>query len=196
VKDFYQTWRSGKVNRMHTMPQLLRENTAEHTFGIHLLTARFYPEARAEFYLAVTLHDTGELATGDIPAHVKKADPTLEFILYSKESAFLEECGLKMPDLTLNESLLLTVFDKLEFCVSCVHEMRLGNLNAARYFKRSLQYARDAFHQIEVPGPSREDDQPSISPEYLAAERAINEIDGLKIAYLSHVREHEYDLGR
>lgn len=184
--DFYQAWRSGKVNRMHTMPQLVRENVAEHTWGVLMLALRFFPMCRKEFLEALILHDAGEIATGDIPAHIKWSTPELEEICKEKESRHVEEMGYRYPLLTDAENYLMTVFDKLDFCVSCLHEMRMGNLNAARYFNRSLGKADEAYVNIQTQD----------SEIKQAAGDAIRHIVHLKTKYLKHIPESEYDLSR
>jgi 5'-deoxynucleotidase YfbR-like HD superfamily hydrolase len=184
--DFYQAWRSGKVNRMHTMPQLVRENVAEHTWGVLMMCLRFYPQARKEFLAALILHDAGEIATGDIPAHIKWSTPELEDICHEKESHHVQEMGYDYPLLTDAENKLMLVFDKLDFCVSCIHEMRMGNLNAARYFNRSLSKADETYVGMQA----------SESEVKKVAANAIREVVALKHKYLQHIPEQEYDLNR
>lgn len=183
--DYYQTWRAGKVVRMHTMPQVHRESTGEHTWGVLLMAVRFYPKVRAEFLKAIVLHDAPEIATGDIPANVKRESTDLTTALDKKEAEWLETNFLDMPELSADEKNLLLVFDKLDFCVSCIHEMRIGNLNSARYYKRSFGYAQEAFYAI-TPG----------TPEADAANNALNEIAALQLNYCGHVDKEEYERGR
>jgi 5'-deoxynucleotidase YfbR-like HD superfamily hydrolase len=184
--DFYQTWRSGKVIRMHTMPQLDQENVAAHTWGMLLAIVRFYPQASANFLKAVILHDAGEIATGDIPAHIKWSSPELEAICHQKEHVWIAQAGLYYPDLSEAERLLMLVFDKFDFCMSCIHEMRLGNLNAARYYKRSYSKATEALAGLLL-----------IDHElYEIGDAYSSELDRIRLDYCSHVGDFEYDLSR
>lgn len=150
--DLYQAWRSGKVNRMHTMPQLVQENIAEHTWGVLLLILRFWPDCPREFLVWAVLHDAGEVVVGDMPGHVK-------WSLSEEARAKLEERELEhlrriVPSTVLDhildseQHILLEIFDRAEFCVSCVHEMRMGNYNAAEYFGRAAGRFRELVRQL------------------------------------------------
>jgi 5'-deoxynucleotidase YfbR-like HD superfamily hydrolase len=141
MHDLYQSWRSGKVNRMHTMPQLHRENIAEHTWGFLYILLRYWPDAPRDVIVSVIFHDAGEIATGDVPGHIKWASPELTTILEQKEKAYIE--SIINPDLVLSHrsewGCVLEICDRADFCVSCIHEMRLGNQNAVEYYERSFK---------------------------------------------------------
>jgi 5'-deoxynucleotidase YfbR-like HD superfamily hydrolase len=188
--DHYQAWRAGKVNRMHTMPQLIRENTAEHTWGILIAVLRYYPQASADFLKAVIAHDAGEPATGDIPAHIKWADPKLAEILEQKEEDHVTSVlGYSCPKLDRREGMLLVIFDKLDFCMSCIHEMRMGNLNSAKYFGRSYDKAWEITRQYDI---NDETDR-----EFRAvAQKFLDAVIESKELYLQHILPEEYNRGR
>jgi 5'-deoxynucleotidase YfbR-like HD superfamily hydrolase len=171
--DHYQAWRAGKVNRMHTMPQLIRENTAEHTWGILIAVLRYYPQASADFLKAVIAHDAGEPATGDIPAHIKWADPKLAEILEQKEEDHVTSVlGYSCPKLDRREGMLLVIFDKLDFCMSCIHEK-----------------AWEITRQYDI---NDETDR-----EFRAvAQKFLDAVIESKELYLQHILPEEYNRGR
>lgn len=182
--DAYQAWRSGKVNRMHTMPQLIRENVAEHTWGVAFLMMRFYPEMSKDLLMAVILHDAGELAVGDMPGNVKWLLPDrARLVLEELESDHIKTLGVPTPELTHPDQLLLEIFDRVEFCMSCLHEMRMGNMNAGAYYVRSgkralalLQSLRDSDCVVQI----------------CACEKLIAEMHGLSQKYLQHMGHEVY----
>ena len=189
--DHYQAWRSGKVNRMHTMPQLHRENIAEHTWGVLLAVVRYYPQATADFLRAVIMHDAGEIATGDIPGHVKWSNPELGRRVEMMERNYVGKLA-QISELSITEFWLLEIFDRLDFCVSCVHEMRMGNLNSARYFKRSYEKAESIYESMRL--ADKDVGVDSLSEMAAAASAFLEEVTTLKNIYLTHVSEEEYDL--
>lgn len=180
--DLYQAWRSGKVNRMHTMPQLHRENIAEHTWGLLFLILRIWPEAPRDFIVWAILHDAGEIAIGDIPGHVKWDLPDeAREVLEVKEKDHVAQITSVNPTITKELHILLEIFDRAEFCVSCLHEMRLGNANAAEYFERSASRVRTLYRQLE--------DYPEIKA---VATRLIHEMRDTSVANLSRINGAPY----
>jgi len=164
--NVYEAWRSGKVNRMHTAPMLHRENVAEHTWGLLFLILRYWPEASREFLIAAIFHDAGEVATGDVPAHVKWANASILEVCENLEQEHLKKMQIPLIELGPVEDFLLTVFDKLDFCVSCHHEVMSGNRNAKLLFTRSLSRAEQMLITIKSMD----------SVVGIIAERAVSEI--------------------
>ena len=186
--DHYQAWRAGKVMRMHTAPQLHHENVAEHTWGLMLALLRFWPNAPALVMKQFMVHDLGEQYTGDMPGHVKWANAEAGAIIEKMETEHKDKI-LPVQSPSRREGMLLEVFDRLDFCVSCIHEMRLGNLNSALYFGRSYDRAVGIINSYDINDP--------VDLEYRGRCMAfLDEVTRLKTTYLQHVDEREYDLGR
>jgi 5'-deoxynucleotidase YfbR-like HD superfamily hydrolase len=182
--DHYEAWRSGKVVRMHTAPQLHRENIAEHTWGVLLAVIRYYPQASALFLKQVIVHDAGEKATGDMPGNVKWANPIMGETVEAMEKDHVNKI-VALPALSRREGMLLEIFDRLDFCISCLHEMRLGNVNSALYFGRSYDKAVSIILSYQ---PT--DDQDAEFRKI--ATRFLDEVTMLRQTYLSHIPEHEF----
>ena len=182
--DHYEAWRSGKVARMHTAPQLHRENIAEHTWGVLLAVIRYYPQASAVFLKQVIVHDAGEKATGDMPGNVKWANPIMGETVEAMEKDHVDQI-VKLPPLTRRESMLLEIFDRLDFCVSCIHEMRLGNVNSALYFGRSFDKAVKIMLSYDI------DDVHDMEFRNIAG-RFVDEVSNLRATYLTHIPHGEF----
>jgi 5'-deoxynucleotidase YfbR-like HD superfamily hydrolase len=187
--DHYEAWRSGKVQRMHTRPQLHPESVAEHTWGVLLALLRYYPQASTLLLKLVVMHDVGEIATGDIPGHVKWGNPQLGAFIGAMEEEHRNQI-VDLPRATELEAQLLEVFDRLDFCVSCIHEMRLGNLNSAVYFQRAYEKAASVILELD---PAQSYTELHMRK---ACEAFYDEVTRLKSAYLSHVPEEEYVRGK
>jgi 5'-deoxynucleotidase YfbR-like HD superfamily hydrolase len=149
--DLYQSWRAGKVVRMHTAPQQHRENIAEHTWGVIYLLIRYFPDCSKDLLVAAHAHDTGEQATGDMPGHVKWADKDFGEKLGLMEQEHIAKLGYPVISLSQEEEYLLEILDKTEFAVSCLHELRLGNKNAATYYNRSVDRINELSANPSLP---------------------------------------------
>lgn len=151
--DLYEKWLSGKVQRMHTRPGIRPENIGEHTWGVMLLLIIFWPGSSRNLLIQALLHDFGEIATGDVPGHVKWATPELAKVMERMEGDHIAAAGFKLSQfpLTAPERVILEIVDRADFCMWAIHEMRLGNKNAGTPFNRS---ARKLEQQIPFLGNS------------------------------------------
>lgn len=132
--NLFDAWCSGKTVRKHTMQTIKTENTAEHTWGALFLLRRYAPYVRVQVVFALLLHDCGEQAVGDLPAHVLWQNPELALILEKKEKAYVATlfhpvCEKSAPEseLTRGEQALIDVMDRGDFVISCVYEYMLGS---------------------------------------------------------------------
>lgn len=131
--NVFDAWLSGKTKRKHTMQTLKEETTAEHTWGMLLLLLRYAPTARRRVYQAIILHDAGEAATADLPAHLCWSMPELKQAIEQREQEHAAACVAtpQYPALALdldpNEWGFLEVLDRAEFVLSCWREYKLGN---------------------------------------------------------------------
>lgn len=184
MMDFYEAWRSGKVVRMHTAPQLKTECIGEHTWGVLLAVIKYYPGASALFLKQVIMHDFGEKATGDMPGHVKWSNPVVGEHVEALEADH-RNGYLWLPPLSRREAMLLEIFDRLEFCVSCIHEMRQGNVNSALYFGRSYDKAKKIALTYDITNVD-DVEMRNIAMAFL------DEVDSLRQTYLQHIPEIEF----
>lgn len=87
---------AGRVRRFHTVPSQPHQTVAEHSWGVVMILTYIYPGATAATIRYAMVHDLGESATGDIPAHAKWRTPALVDILEKMETEELARLGL--PD--------------------------------------------------------------------------------------------------
>ena len=92
------------------------------------------------------VHDLSEVATGDVPAPVKWANPELKSALNRITVAWELERGLRVR-LSEPEAQLLSWADMLEFALYAIEEVTLGN----RFFKPMLGNAVSNLADRPVP---------------------------------------------
>lgn len=129
-----EAWLSGKTVRCHTMQKLRHDNVAEHTWGVLMLAIKYLPENRAVFLEYLTVHDMGERAVGDVPAHVLWGNPELQGALHAKEVGHTQGVmsapqAYEHPEdyLTEEEKVCAEVLDRAEFVLGCIYEVKQGN---------------------------------------------------------------------
>lgn len=111
-----------KINRYHTMPSLGQQQTVGmHSYNVITIIHTLWPDCRKELLLAAAYHDIPEQMTGDVPSHVKWANPDLAATLDSTEENFLKEHGIYF-ELTDSEKRMLLLADLMELILYC-HEM-------------------------------------------------------------------------
>ena len=69
---------SGSVIRYHATLIDKKQDTAQHQFGVTLILTAIYPKCSKELMLYALTHDAAEIITGDIPAPVKRANPSIK----------------------------------------------------------------------------------------------------------------------
>lgn len=156
MTNIFAAWRSGRTVRKHTMHVQRRENTAEHTWGASLLLAKYFPAARKEVHVFVTLHDVGESGVCDVPLHVFDAVPELREVIQKREAAHIVslmhgpfDMSLDDLGLTHDELLLVEIVDRAEFVLSCLYDYEMGNRLVLRPLFHGLAKAFSATAKIE-----------------------------------------------
>lgn len=132
-----EIYRSGKVVRIHGAPGHRTENTSEHSHGVAMWLALYYPSCSAAMLKAALFHDLPEYVTGDIPSTMMKKYPEVAAACAQEEDAFYERNGIPMPYLTENEKLVLYAADKFDFAMWCYLDFLLGNKNVEVYVERT-----------------------------------------------------------
>lgn len=148
-----ESWYSGQVTRKHTMVNIRAENVAEHTWGVVHLIMMLWPGVPVPVLYAAQYHDFGEKATGDVPATVKWAHPTVAATFDLLENAHIQQ---SLPRWILNPLDSLTDFqkgflsfcDRAELCLSQSRERRMGNTLAMGAFVRSYNKAEETYKNI------------------------------------------------
>lgn len=141
---------AGVVKRSHTCRTLVDRNVAEHSHGVAVLVLALYQEAGGmptPYLLAAALcHDLSEIATGDVPAPVKREHPDLKGVLnrisYAWELAMNVRFGL-----TDEEQSILLWCDRMDFALYALEEVTMGN----RYFREYLARITDWISEMPPP---------------------------------------------
>jgi len=133
---------SGDVVRFHNHSGIDKQRNSEHQWGVALVLNYIYPNASKELILAAMTHDAAEYYTGDVPFPVKKDHPELSHLLRKIEKQW-EACNDVYFDYSQIEELALKVSDTLEGMKYCIKQVRLGNINAKRPFRKWSQFFID-----------------------------------------------------
>lgn len=126
---------SGNVVRFHNHAGIDKQKNSEHEWGTALIVQHIFPECSKELLLAALTHDAHEYFTGDIPFPVKQSCPELKSMLASLESKWEAENGID-KNLTSEEKVCLKIADVLEGMWYCLVQVRQGNINAKRPFRK------------------------------------------------------------
>jgi 5'-deoxynucleotidase YfbR-like HD superfamily hydrolase len=120
--------RAALVKRWHTWPVLREQTLAAHSHGVAMLVWQVYPEASAGLLMAALVHDLAEVSTGDVPAHVKWANPEMTAMLEAMEQKWLEKQALDFK-LSTVEQTILKFCDSFELLMFALEEFNMGNQN-------------------------------------------------------------------
>lgn len=156
---------AGDVKRLHTVPTVRDHTIAAHVYGSMLIATELVRQNRAHaavsatslslerVLMALLLHDAPEVATGDIPAPVKRASASIADALTALEEEFYEGLKIFIPDLNPIERDIVKVSDSLDLVMNCVRERLAGNRHPAikRVFERAIGYAEEMKHIVGVP---------------------------------------------
>ncbi len=117
---------SGFVKRCHTQPGPATQTTGHHSFEVALLLEYIYPQCTKAALLRALTHDSAEVATGDVPAPVKRGNIVLAQALAEAEEHFEKQHGINY-DLAPEEEQAVKMADMLSLLLFSRHQRRLGN---------------------------------------------------------------------
>ena len=143
---------SGDVVRFHNHVGIDKQKMSDHQWGVALIVQHIYPDCSKALLVAAMTHDAAEYLTGDIPFPAKQESPALANILRTIETNWEEKNGVHF-DLANEEHDVLKMADTLEGMWYCVHQVRLGHINAKRPFRKWRAFFFTAFgrHQGDFP---------------------------------------------
>jgi hypothetical protein len=132
---------AGVVKRSHTCRTLMDRNVAEHSHGVAMLVLLLYQEAgampSANLLAAALTHDLSEIATGDIPAPVKRDNTDVKRAMHRISHEWEENHGIRF-DLTNEEATLLLWCDRMDFALFSLEEVTMGNRFFLEYLHRII----------------------------------------------------------
>lgn len=142
---------SGEVVRFHNHSGIDKQKNSEHQWGVALIVEYIYPNCSKQLLLAALTHDAHEYFTGDIPFPIKQHSPELKGVLQGLEIKWECQNGVHF-DLSKQERTALKVADVLEGMWYCLNQVKNGNLNAKRPFRKWREfldrYMRDNMTDI------------------------------------------------
>ena len=139
------------VKRWHTVTTLRQQDLASHSHGVAMLVWQVNPYASYNSIMAALTHDLPELATGDIPAHVKWADGDISQVLNQIEQRWLNAHGIKHHNnLSDTDRDVLKFCDSFELMLWCLEELRLGNQTIIPIIKRIIIFISERGAPTEI----------------------------------------------
>ena len=144
---------SGGVRRMHTLPVREQQTVAAHTFGAQVIAVEIAKKnglSTGPILEWLLYHDVPEVATGDMPAHVKRTAGIGE-VLEKLEEDWCRAFGLVTRVLGEKEKLAAKAADTLDLLFTMLHERRTGNFHPRieEVFERGTEYLEEARKELK-----------------------------------------------
>lgn len=154
---------SGYTRRYHGWRILLEDPVGGHERNVAKLVQLLDPDCSKEVILYALGHDDAEWIVGDMPAPAKRRLPdywpasggqkkTFRTVFGEMEDKVLEEAGLPLPKLTLEEAWLVKFCDSFDGLLYCYQEIAMGNTFAIECWQAYNSYLCDL---CTVPPTSR-----------------------------------------
>lgn len=111
-----EAWRATMVARWHANPDLAGsgDTVGSHSGRAALLVTRLFPNASRDLIVAAILHDLGEAGVGDVAGPAKRSIPELSVSIAQAEAVQLVRLGIKIPDLSVEDTARLRFVDRLD----------------------------------------------------------------------------------
>jgi 5'-deoxynucleotidase YfbR-like HD superfamily hydrolase len=144
----------GAVARYHT-ERIAPQSVAAHSWGVAAILLELHRPGTpsSELLQCALLHDVAEVATGDLPAPVKRR-LNLGAAFDAAETEELSRHDIALPALTPVEAWLLKLADCLEGAYYCTEQARMGNRYAAAVGRVYCSYVRTYLNNINAPAPA------------------------------------------
>ena len=149
---------AGAVVRYHATLIEVKQDNSQHQWEVSVILAHIFPEAKADLLLYALTHDAGEIATGDTPAQVKRAHPTIKEKFDEMEHNHRQdELGLEPPNFSDREMLALKYADILSGIYYTSKRVRCGDQHAQTIRDKWLEYAGSLPYLNDVAQQAIED---------------------------------------
>jgi 5'-deoxynucleotidase YfbR-like HD superfamily hydrolase len=143
---------SGDVARYHAWPTITKQTVAHHTWNVVRLLLEICPEAPRHVLVAAQYHDAAEVATGDVPFHVKRRWPEVKAAMKVAETAVQHLIAPLTPELSPVEEALLKAADLSEMAEFSIHELDMGNRHALAILKNICNALWDIWSSASATG--------------------------------------------
>jgi 5'-deoxynucleotidase YfbR-like HD superfamily hydrolase len=140
---------SGDVVRFHNHSGIDKQKNSEHQWGVALVLEFIYPNCSKELLKAALTHDAHEYFTGDIPFPIKQHSQELKTLLAKLENEWEIRNGVKY-DLNWEEHAALKLADVLEGMHYCLSQVKIGNINAKRPFRKWRAFLNEFIKEHSV----------------------------------------------
>lgn len=153
VEQFLELYSTGHTQRFHVKAadMLKPQDVAQHTYGVFWIVYHLTNGLPSrELMLGVMCHDAGERYTGDMPAHVKRAERLEEAMDALERKGLQDKCAFAPPALTRQEAAVLRCADRLEGALVCYREALMGNRLLSLMWQRFLEYAYKDYNDYQL----------------------------------------------
>lgn len=134
-------YEGGASKRYHTVDTHIKQDIAQHSFGVAWLCEYFTEEtASKNLIMAALAHDLAEHKVGDIPSPAKRA-LGIGKMFDEFEQRYMDEAGIPRYELTAEEEIILKYADITDGLLFCLRERTLGNQHVDIIFDRFFNYA-------------------------------------------------------
>lgn len=151
IKQVRAAREGGNVRRCHTVPHHGEYTVGKHSYDAANLLLFLNPDASVNLIKAVLWHDLGERWTGDVPYPAVRRDAEFAAAYRRLEKEGMERHGIKMPELTQDETNWLSCVDKLELLLWAYDQTALGNKMVCEYITVLNKWFEDAEAENRAP---------------------------------------------
>jgi len=128
---------AGLVKRYHTWPTLRTQTVAEHCWQVMRIYCELFGSPIEPVWEYILHHDSGEVATGDVPFPVKRDNAVLAAEIHALEDAALAAMGVDISaKLPSGVKARIKFCDLLEMLEYCSDEVLMGNRFAEPMLRR------------------------------------------------------------
>lgn len=140
---------AGEVIRYHTWPTLRKQTIANHSWNVLriVLTVWKHWVIAPGVVEYITLHDVGEIRTGDAPYPIKRDNPQLKSIMDKLEDESLMEQGIKLQSIDDMWKWRIKVAHTIEMMEFGLDELLLGSSYAGPVVTRMKIWLNEQLDQ-------------------------------------------------
>lgn len=164
-------YRGARIRRLHTEFVLGESSVGRHSWGVAMLCDVLTEgKASGELLRKALYHDIAEQYTGDVPAPVKWAAPSIAAMLGDMENRFEQKMDI-VTSMADSEFWVFSVADMLDLCFFCYEQHLQGNKTVAPIFKRGYRYLEELLART-IDYPSHIEKPREIARNLLSAMRS------------------------
>lgn len=152
MKSLEFMWAGGNTKRYHTAKTIAEDTVGHHSYNVACIIMYLWPDASARLLRAALKHDMAEHKTGDMPAPMKRKLPdyvdyendgervSFRTVYGQAEDTEMLLAGVRLENLTHEESWLLKYADALDGMRFCIQERCMGNQRIKEVYSNFKSY--------------------------------------------------------